>query len=107
MQTQHFLHLAVQDKDFEMRLRCWKFYLPLYFALQKTNNPRFGSSYVKVVENIEKIYAGLKYLLEKNGMSVQAQDHSLLELKLSREERKINRDAKTLGGIKPQIVQLF
>ena len=63
MQTQHFLHLAVQDNDLEMRIRCWKFYLPLYFALQKTNYARYGSYYVKVMENIEKMYPGLNDLL--------------------------------------------
>ena len=45
-----FIHLEVQDNNFEMRLRCWKFYLPLYFALQKTNNARYGSYNVKVGE---------------------------------------------------------
>ena len=65
MQTQHLIHLAVQDNDFEMRLHCWKFYLTLYFALQKMNYARYGSYYyyVKVMENIEKMYPGLKDVL--------------------------------------------
>ena len=110
MQTQHFVHLAVQDNDFEMRIRSWKFYLPLYFALQKTNCARYGSYYVKVMENIEKMYPGLNDLLEKNGMSVQAQDHSLLELKLTRAESKRSTEMprhREESSHLPQIVQLF
>ena len=110
MQTQHFLHLAVQDNDFEMRLRCWNFYLLLYFALQKTNYARYGSYYVKVMKNIKKMYPGLKNLLEKNSMSVQAEESFPVRIAIDqRGEQTINRDAKTSGGTKsfPQIVQLF
>ena len=101
MQTQHFIHLAIQDNDFEMRLHCWKFYLPLYFALQKINYARYGSYYIKVMENIEKMYPGLKDLLKQNGMSVQAQESFPVRVAVDqRGEQTINRDAKTPGGIK-------
>ncbi len=101
MRTQHFIHLAVQDSDFEMRLHCWKVYLPLYFALQKINYARYGSYYIKVMENIEKMYPGLKDLLKQNGMSVQAQESFPVRVAVDqRGEQTINRDAKTPGGIK-------
>ena len=101
MQTQHFIHLAVQDNYFEMRLCCWKFYLPLYFALQKTNNARYGSHYVKVMENVEKMYPGLKDLHEQHGMSVQAQETFPVRIAIDqRGEQMVNRDAKTWGGMK-------
>ena len=101
MQTQHLIHLAVQDNDFEMRIQCWKFFLPLYFALQKMNYARYGSYYVKVMENIEKMYPGLKDLLMQNGMSVQAQESFPIRVAIDqRGEQTINRDAKTSGGIK-------
>ena len=110
MQTQHFIHLAVQDKDFEMRLCCWKFYLPLYFALQKTNNARYGSYYVKVMENVEKMYPGLKDLHEQHGMSVQAQETFPVRIAIDQKgEQMVNIDTKTSeeSSHLPQIVQLF
>ena len=101
MQTQHFIHLAVQDNDFEMRLRCWKFYLPLYLALQKTNNARYRSYNVNVMENIEKMCPGLKDLLEQNCVSVQAEESFPVRIAIDqRGEQTINRDAKTSRGSK-------
>ena len=35
-----FIHLAVQDNDFEMRLRCWKLYLPLHVFCASENQLR-------------------------------------------------------------------
>ena len=36
MRFQHFAHLSVQENNFEMKLICWEFFLPFYFALNKT-----------------------------------------------------------------------
>ena len=33
MRFQHFAHLSVQENNFEMKLICWEFFLPFYFAL--------------------------------------------------------------------------
>ena len=60
-------------------------------ALQKTNYAGYGSYYVKVMENIEKMYPGLKDLLKQNG-PYKPKNHFLLELQLSREESKRSKE---------------
>lgn len=101
MSIQQAAHLAVQENDFEVRHSAWKQFLPLYFALNKTNYARYASYYVGVLENIDLLYPDAKQLLSDNGFSVQAQDRYLLRTAVDqRGEQTINRDAKTAGGIK-------
>ena len=101
MHVQHLAHLSIQENNFEVGLKCWQYFLPFYFALNKTNYFRHGSYYVNLLENIEQIYPGLKELLRYKGLSVQAQDRYKLRTAIDeREEQSINRDAKTTGGIK-------
>ena len=74
MRTQNWAHLAVHDNNLDLRYYCYKFFLPLYFALHKTNYARYASYDVKMLENMEVLYPGLKDLLSEKGMSVQAQE---------------------------------
>ena len=74
MRTQNWAHLAVHDNNLDLRYYCYKFFLPLYFALHKTNYARYASYYVKMLENMKVSYPGLKDLLSEKGMSVQAQE---------------------------------
>ena len=53
------------------------------------------------MENIEKMYLGLKDVLKQNGMSVQVQESFRIRIAINqRGEQTINRDAKTSGGFK-------
>ena len=101
MRFQHFAHLSVQENNFEMKLICWEFFLPFYFALNKTNYSRYGSYYLRLLQDIEEVYPGLKELLRYKGLLVQAQSRYMLCTAIDqRGEQTINRDAKTTGGIK-------
>ena len=94
-------HLAVYDNNLDLRYYCYKFFLPLYFALHKTNYALHASYYVKMLENMGVLYAGLKDLLSEKGMSVQAQERFPVRVPVDqRGEQTLNRDAKTTGGIK-------
>ena len=71
-----------------------------YFAFNMLNYARYGSYYVHTLKNMETLHPGLKDMLEKTGLSVQAQDHHLICTTLDkRAEQTINRDTKTSGGI--------
>ena len=100
MEKQHLIHVAVHENNFDLRTLCWKFFLPLYFSLQKVNYARYGSFYVEVLLKLEKLYPGLRGLLREKGMSVQAQENFPLRVAIDqRGEQTLNRDAKTTGGI--------
>lgn len=101
MRVQHFIHIAVQENDFDLRFYAWQFLIPFYFALDKQNYARYGSFYVETLKNIDRIYPGLRSLLEKKGISVLGQsNHNIRTAIDQRGEQTINRDAKTTGGIK-------
>ena len=101
IRVQHYAHTAVQENNFQLRLYAWQFFLPYYFALNKTNYARYGSYYVEAMKSIEERYPGLKQLLEEKGLSVLAQDrHNVRTAIDQRGEQTINREAKTVGGIK-------
>ena len=54
------------------------------------------------MDYIEKTYLGLKDLLIHDGLSVQDQESFPIRVAFDqRKEQKPNKDAKTLGGIKP------
>ena len=52
MHVQHFAHLSIQENNFEVRLKCWQYFMPFYFALNKTNYSHYGSHYVNLLEKI-------------------------------------------------------
>ena len=89
MHVQHLVHLSIQENNFEVRLKCWQYFMPFYFALNKTNYSRYGSHYVNLLENIEQIYPGLKELLRYKGLSVQAQDRYKLRKQLIKGESNL------------------
>ena len=101
MKFQHMAHTAVQTNDFDLRVESWEKFLPSYFAFNMFNYARYGSYYVHMLKHMDNIYPGLKGMLEKTGLSVQAQDRYPIHTALDqRGEQTINRDAKTTGGIK-------
>ena len=75
--------------------------LPFYLAFKIVNYARFGSYYVQTLKNMETLCPGLKDMIEKTGLSVQAQDrYPILTALDQRGEQTIFRDVKTSGGIK-------
>ena len=52
MRVQQCVHTAVQENHFDMRLYCWEYFLPYYFALNK-NYARYGSFYVASLKKID------------------------------------------------------
>ena len=100
MRNQHMINLAVQENNFDLRLATWKNWLPLYFATNQFNYTRYGSYYVEVLANIETLYPGLKQLLQKTGLSLQAQEMYPTRVAIDqRGEETINRDAKTKSKV--------
>ena len=65
MKMQHYIHTAVQENDFELRIKSWESFLPFYFAVNKINYARYGSYYVETLKSIEIIHPGLKEMLKK------------------------------------------
>ena len=101
MRMQHVIHTAEQENNFDARPAAWDYFIPLYFAFNKTNYARYGSFYVETLKSIEEKYPGLKEMLKKAGLSVQGQDKYPLRIAIDqRGEQNINRDANTSDGIK-------
>ena len=101
MRVQHYAHTAVQENNFDLMLFVWQYFLPSYFALDKTNYARYGSFYVETMRQIEQKHPGLKHLLKAKGLSVLAEENQNIRTAIDqRGEQTINREAKTVGGIK-------
>ena len=100
MYHQHEIHIAVQENNFNQRIRAWDYFLPFYFATNKSNYARYGIYYTHCMKAIDQLYPGLRTLLENNCLSVQAQDRYVVRTTIDqRGEQTLNRDAKTTGGI--------
>ena len=98
MELQQMAHTSIQTNDFGMRLYAWENILPYYFALNKVNYARNGTYYLETLKQIDIRNPGLKTLLEKRGMSAQAQiAYPIRTATDQRWEQSINRDAKTAG----------
>ena len=101
IKMQHALHTAVQENNFNLGLFSWEYFLPFYFALNKTNYARYGSYYVAELKAMDTRFPDLKEILKSKGLSIQAQGKYPLRTAVDqRGEQTINRDAKTAGGIK-------
>ena len=101
MHFQNMIRLAVQENNIDMLIDSWKYFLPWYFALNKTNYARYGSYYYNNLVNMEQLYPGLKHLRKDSGISVQAQESFPSRTSIDqRGEQTINKDSKTVGGIK-------
>ena len=68
MHFQNMIRLAVQENNIDMLIDSWKYFLPWYFALNKTNYARYGSYYYNNLVNMEQLYSGLKHLVKDSGM---------------------------------------
>ena len=98
---QHTIHTAVQENNFNTRLFGWEYFFPFYFALSKVNYGRYGTYYVSQLKSLESTHPGLREMLQRQGLSFQAQDkYPLRTVVDQRGEQTKNRNAKTAGGIK-------
>ena len=98
MELQQLAHTSIQTNDYDMRLYAWENILPYYFALNKVNYARYGTCYLETLKQIDIRNPGLKTLLEKRKISVQAQIAYPVRTAIDqRGEQSINRDAKTAG----------
>ena len=43
---QHSIHTSVQENDSDLRLCGWSYFIPYYFALNKTDYARYGRYYL-------------------------------------------------------------
>ena len=77
MDTQHLLHAAIKDNNFDLRLMCWKRCLPLFFSFNKQNYARYASYYVQSLELLESTHPGAKNLIVEQGISVQRSEHTV------------------------------
>ena len=68
--TLHDFHLALQANSFEEKMRCWREILPMFFFFDRTHYSRYGSYYVKSMENLDVTHPGAKDELKKIGISV-------------------------------------
>ena len=73
MKCQHMVHIAVQENNYDLRRYGWEFMLIFYFGLNKIHYARYGTYYVKCIENIEPLYTGHRQLIEEKGLSVHGQ----------------------------------
>ena len=74
MEALHFIHSAVHENDYVLRLKGWIRMMPYFFALNKTNYSRYGSYYIQQLISLGRTHPGCKELIEIKGVSVQAQD---------------------------------
>ncbi len=74
MQAQCMAHVGVQENYVDMIINAWLKLLPMYFVLNKINYAQYGSYYVYTLINMEHLHPGLRDLIDKEGLSVQAQD---------------------------------
>ena len=52
LRVQQYVHTAIQENDFDLRLYAWQFFLPFYSVLGKTNYACYGSYYIQTIINI-------------------------------------------------------
>ena len=101
MKCQYMEHTAVETTGSDLHLEAWEKSLTFYFAFNMVNYARYGSYYVHTLKDMETLHPGFKEMLEKTGLSVQAQDcHPIRTALDQRGEQTINRDTKNSGGIK-------
>ena len=106
MKAQHMTHSGVQDNDIDMIINAWLKFLPIYFVFNKINYARYGSYYAYTLIHMERLYPGLKELIKKKGLSVQAQEAYPLRTSINqRGEQTINRDEKT--SLKINYIQFY
>ena len=95
------VHTAEQINGFDLPVKSWEKPLHFFFFFNIVSYDRYSSYYVHTVKSMENLHPGLKDMLNKICLSVQAQDpYPVRTVQDQRREQTINRDTKTSGGTK-------
>jgi len=73
----HLFQYSINLNDFELRKHCWKEIVSLCFSTNKTNYARYGSYYVKILENLGTTHPGAIEELSEKGVSVRRKENSI------------------------------
>ena len=92
------IHIAVQEPNYELQVKCWKEILPDAFCLNRTNYSKYGSYCVSQLLKTDGLFPGHKELSKHHGISVPGQNRYLLQTAVD-QRREFNHDAKTSGGV--------
>ena len=95
----HDFHFAIQSNKFEEKVKCLRKMLPFFFFFDKTHYSRYGTYYLKSLENIEKTHPGAKAELMKIGIAIRRNTIGIGQAVDLAGEQSYMRDAKTAGGI--------
>jgi hypothetical protein len=96
VELQHMFHYLINMNDFALRLECWRRIVRLCFATNKLKYGRYGSHYVKVLENLETIHPEATQELLCKGVCVRL---TLLTSIDDAGEQTFMRSDRTSGGI--------
>ena len=99
VELQQLFHYSINMNDFALRLDCWRIIYTLCFATNKRNYARYGSFYVKVLENLETTHPGAIEELSRKGLSVRRNTSGIGQSIDGAGEQTFMRSAKTSGGI--------
>ena len=99
VELQHKFHYSINMNDFALRLDCWRRIVRLCLATNKRNYGRYGSYYVKVLENLETTHPGAIQKLPSKRLSVRRNSFGIGQSIDGAGEQTFMRSAKTSGGI--------
>ena len=99
VELQQKFHYSINVNDFALRLECWRKMIKLCFPTNKRNYARYGSSYVRVLENLETTHPGAIEEISQKGLSVRRNNSGIGQSIDGAGEQTFMRSAKTSGGI--------
>ena len=96
----HLFHYSINLNDFALRLSCWKKLITLCFPTNKRNYVRYGTLYVKTLENLPITHPGAIEELSEKGISIQRNEIGIGQSIDGAGEQTFQRASKTAGGIR-------
>ena len=92
------LHYSLQVNNWEDRLYYWRKMLPYFFFFDRVHYSRYGSYYLKYMENIDVTHPGAQEELKGIGISVGRNNFGIGQAIDLAGEQTYTRNAKTIGG---------
>ena len=74
---QQMLHSTININDFELRQQCREMLLSHCFVYRKVHGPRYGSSYICVLENMDTTHLEVKEELKHIGISIRRNTYKI------------------------------
>ena len=96
---QRQLHHAVSRNDFDLRLDTLNTITPLCFAFNKLHYSRYGSYYIKQLQNLDITHPGAKKEIEQYGISVRRNNIGFGQSVDLAGEQTYTRSTKTSGTL--------